>query len=160
MSEKPWIRNHENHFSSRLYSNEANDSSGLHFSVHQWACWMRTRSFPLVLLSSSQILWLQEALPCSPCPGMGLTSPERLEAWTDCGKLPCLLLGRSSCDWGLPCWPSGEEHACQCRRRMILGSGRFPGEGNGNHSSILDWEMDRGAWWATVHGIMKELDTT
>ena len=57
---------------------------------------MRTRSFPLVLLSSSQILWLQEALPRSPCPGMGLTSPERLEAWTEIvGSCP-------ACFWGGP----------------------------------------------------------
>ena len=30
------------------------------------------------------------------------------------------------------------------------------------HSSILAWRipMDRGAWWATVHGVQKELDTT
>ena len=30
------------------------------------------------------------------------------------------------------------------------------------HSSILAWEnlMDRGAWWATAHGVAKELDTT
>ena len=29
------------------------------------------------------------------------------------------------------------------------------------HSSIFAWKivMDRGAWWATVHGIIKELDT-
>ena len=28
------------------------------------------------------------------------------------------------------------------------------------HSSILAWRipMDRGAWWATVHGVAKELD--
>ena len=28
-------------------------------------------------------------------------------------------------------------------------------------SSILAWEnpLDRGAWWATVHGVAKELDT-
>ena len=34
----------------------------------------------------------------------------------------------------------------------IPGSGRSPGEGHGNHSSILAWRilMDRGAWWATV----------
>ena len=30
------------------------------------------------------------------------------------------------------------------------------------HSSILAWRIpiDRGAWWTTVHGVTKELDTT
>ena len=37
----------------------------------------------------------------------------------------------------------------------IPGSGRFPGEGNDNLLQYfrLDNPMDRGAWWATVHGI-------
>ena len=35
------------------------------------------------------------------------------------------------------------------------GSGRFPGGGNGNplQYSCLENPMDRGAWWATVHGV-------
>ena len=35
--------------------------------------------------------------------------------------------------------------------------GRSPGEGNGNplQSSCLENHMDRGAWWATVHGVAK-----
>ena len=39
----------------------------------------------------------------------------------------------------------------------ILGSGRSPGEGNGNplQYSCLENPMDRGAWWATVHGVTK-----
>ena len=39
----------------------------------------------------------------------------------------------------------------------IPGSGRFPGGGNGNllQYSCLDNPMDRGAWWATVHGVAK-----
>ena len=43
----------------------------------------------------------------------------------------------------------------------IPGSGRFPGEGNGNplHYSCLENPMDWGACWATVHGV-SELDTT
>ena len=44
----------------------------------------------------------------------------------------------------------------------IPGSGRPPGEGNGNplQYSCLGNVMDRGAWWATVHGVTKESDTT
>ena len=39
----------------------------------------------------------------------------------------------------------------------IPGSGRSPGEGNGNtlHYFCLGNLMDRGAWWATVHGFAK-----
>ena len=39
----------------------------------------------------------------------------------------------------------------------IPGSGRCPGEGNGNllQYSCLENPMDGGAWWATVHGIAK-----
>ena len=39
----------------------------------------------------------------------------------------------------------------------IPGSERAPGEGNGNplQHSCLENPMDRGAWWATVHGITK-----
>ena len=41
------------------------------------------------------------------------------------------------------------------------GSGRSPGEGNGNplQYSCLGESMDRTAWWATVHRVA-ESDTT
>ena len=45
----------------------------------------------------------------------------------------------------------------------IPGSGRSPGEGNGiplQYYSRLGNPMDRGAWWATIHGVTKELNTT
>ena len=40
----------------------------------------------------------------------------------------------------------------------VLGSGRSPGEGNGNpfQYSCLGYLMDRGAWQATVQGVVKE----
>ena len=40
---------------------------------------------------------------------------------------------------------------------LILGSGRCPGERNGNplQYSCLENPMDRGAWWAAVHGVTK-----
>ena len=39
----------------------------------------------------------------------------------------------------------------------IPGSGRSPGEGNGNSLkySYLGNPMDTGAWWPTVHGVAK-----
>ena len=45
---------------------------------------------------------------------------------------------------------------------LIPGSGRSPGEGNGTllQHSYLENSMDRGAWWAMVHGVAKELDMT
>ena len=45
---------------------------------------------------------------------------------------------------------------------LIPGLGRSPGEGNGNplQSSCLGNPMDRGAWWAIVHGVAKESDTS
>ena len=44
----------------------------------------------------------------------------------------------------------------------IPGSGRSPGEGNGNplQYSCLGNPMDRGAWRTSVHEVEKESDTT
>ena len=44
----------------------------------------------------------------------------------------------------------------------IPGSGRSPGVGNGTllQYSCLGNPTDRGAWWATVHGVTKESDVT
>ena len=40
---------------------------------------------------------------------------------------------------------------------LIPGSGRSPGEGHGNplQYSCLENDTNRGAWWATVHGVAK-----
>ena len=44
----------------------------------------------------------------------------------------------------------------------IPGSRRSLGEENGNplQHSYLGNPMDRGPWWATVHGVVKALDTS
>ena len=50
----------------------------------------------------------------------------------------------------------GKESACRAGDLgSIPGSGRSSAEGNGNplHYSCLEKSMDRGAWWAMVHGI-------
>ena len=44
----------------------------------------------------------------------------------------------------------------------IPGLGRSPGGGHDNllQCSFLQNPMNRGGWWATVHGVAKELDMT
>ena len=44
----------------------------------------------------------------------------------------------------------------------IPGSGRSPAEGNGNafQYPCVENPMDKGAWYALVHGVAKKLDTT
>ena len=45
---------------------------------------------------------------------------------------------------------------------LIPGSERSPGEGNSNplQYSCLGNPIDKGDWWATVHGVAKDSDTT
>ena len=59
---------------------------------------------------------------------------------------------------GCPGWCSGKEFAGDLGDEgSIPGSGRSPGEGNGNplQYSRLQSPMDRGAWRAAVHGAAK-----
>ena len=63
---------------------------------------------------------------------------------------------------GFPGVSDGKESACNAGNLgSILGLGRFPGEGNSYplQYSCLENSMKRGAWQATVHGIVKS-DTT
>ena len=56
---------------------------------------------------------------------------------------------------------SVKESTCNARdirdAGSIPGSGRSPGEGNGDplQYSCLENSMGGGAWWATVHGVAK-----
>ena len=63
----------------------------------------------------------------------------------------------------LPWWLSSKELACNAwDSGSIPGLGRSPGGGNGNPLwySCLRNPLDRGAWWATVHGVAKEFNMT
>ena len=60
--------------------------------------------------------------------------------------------------WDFPHSSVGKESACNAGDRgSIPGSGRSPGEGNGNplQYSCLENPMDRGAWQAIVHGVVR-----
>ena len=60
---------------------------------------------------------------------------------------------------GLSNGASGKEPTCQCRRhkrhKFSPWVMKIPGGGHDNplHYSCLENPMDRGAWWATVHGL-------
>ena len=62
---------------------------------------------------------------------------------------------------GLPGRLTGKESTCQCRRHrrceFDLGLGRSPRERNSTplQNSCLGNPTDRGAWWATAHGVAK-----
>ena len=59
---------------------------------------------------------------------------------------------------GFPDGSEGEESACNPGDPgLITGSGRSPGEGNGNllQYSCLENYIDRGAWQAMVQGIKR-----
>ena len=61
--------------------------------------------------------------------------------------------------WGFPSNSDHKESACNVGDPgSIPGSGRSPGEGNGNPPkySWLENSMNRGAWWTTVHEVTKD----
>ena len=59
---------------------------------------------------------------------------------------------------GFPDSSVGKESTCSAGDPgSIPGSGRSLEKGMATHSSILAWRilMDRGTWWARVHGVAK-----
>ena len=73
-------------------------------------------------------------------------------------KLACFYTQECLRIVDFPAVSDGKESACNTGDSCsISGSGRSPGEGNGNplQYSWLENSMNRGAWQATVHGISK-----
>ena len=59
---------------------------------------------------------------------------------------------------GFPDGSDSKESACNAQDLSSTPrSGKSPGEENGNplQYSCLENSMNRGAWWATVHGVTK-----
>ena len=60
--------------------------------------------------------------------------------------------------WGFPGSSVGKESACSAGDPgSIPGLARSPGAGNGNplQYPCLENPINRGAWWAAVHGVAK-----
>ena len=97
-------------------------------------------------------LTFRHLVPARPFSAPVLCVPDNLPV------LGLLSIPHPSPPHGLPCGSDGKESACTMGDPgSIPGSGRCPGEGNGNslQYSCLENPMDRGAWWATVHGVTK-----
>ena len=83
-------------------------------------------------------------------------SKQRRDSWTALSRLDAWLHEGIALRWS-----SGKESSCQCKNAgdagSIPGLRRSPGEGNGNplQYTCLENSMDRGAWWAIVHGVTK-----
>ena len=78
-------------------------------------------------------------------------------------KLVALYLLKSDIIEGFPGGSEVKASACNVGDlASIPGSGRSPGEGNGNplQYSCLENPMDRGAWWAAVHGVAMDIIET
>ena len=72
--------------------------------------------------------------------------------WT---HINCLLYSKQGLHW----WLSAEESASNARDiGLILGSGKSPGEENGNplQFSCLGNSMDKGAWQAIIQRVAKD----
>ena len=65
--------------------------------------------------------------------------------------------------YGASLGPSGKEPACQCRRHGFSPwAGKIPWKGKWQPTPVFlsgqEDPMDRGAWWAAVHGAAEVLD--
>ena len=94
----------------------------------------------------------------APCTLQQLPTGCPFHTWGCMCFLATLSLSRPLLPLGLPGGSDVKGSACNAGDMgSIPGSGRFPGEGNGNplQDSCLENPMDGGAWWATVHGVAK-----
>ena len=121
----------------------------------------------------AQCMWSPSHVKCVKCSPHALrrhsrpTGPSHKQIWSWQVTVPSLAFGLGILVWISsyfflsPVFPGGSEvkvSACNAGDPgSNPGSGRSPGEGNCNplQYSCLESHMDRGAWWATVHGVAK-----
>ena len=109
-----------------------------------------------VLHSIGQKIWKTEHWPQDWKRSVFIPIPKKGNA-KECSNYHTIaLISRASKDF-----PGGSDGKVSAYNAgdlgSIPGSGRSPGEGNGNplQYSCLENPMDGGAWWATVHGVTK-----
>ena len=111
---------------------------------------------------SRQEYWSELPFP-SPTHACMLSCFSHLQLYASPQDSPGKNTGVGAISFSTPWWFSGKESTCQCRRlRFNPWVGKIPCRRNRNGNPIqyscLGNPMDRGAWWATVHGVTKESD--
>ena len=95
----------------------------------------------------------------------GVTHPDLAIMGPEISKSGMLVIGLGVI-WHCYGFPGGSDSKVSAYNvgdsGSIPGLGRSPGAGHGNplQYSCLDNPMDRGAWWAAIHRVAKESDTT
>ena len=108
---------------------------------------------PLLLLPSvfsSIKVFSNESVLCIRCQSIG--------PWASASVLPMNIQDWFPLQYSFPGGSEVKVSASNARDLgLIPGSGRSPGEGNGNplQYSCVENPMDGGAWWATVHRVAK-----
>ena len=129
--------------------------------IHTWLSTTTTNSLPIMKYQAFWIIFTDTVFLLSPaCPRLKCL-PFLWAPVTSLGAIITfycdnwiLFPPRSQAAGG----SDGKESACNGGDPgSIPGLGRSPGEENGNplQYSCLENSMDRGAWWATVHGVAK-----
>ena len=109
-------------------------------------------------------LWTRQPAPCPTC--LSASPPAQLPNPPTQVQRVGLLINNWKGWWinltfETPDFPGGSDGKASAYNAgdpgSIPGLGRSPGEGNGNRLqySCLENPMDRGAWWATVHGVAR-----
>ena len=108
--------------------------------------WLTSACFNRLKGKSFEGNILEEGRVCVP----GLRSVPECLWWHSCYWVSQLLGFPGSSDCKVSAYNAGDLGS-------IPRSGRLPGEGNGIplQYSCLENPMDRGAWWATAHGVAK-----
>ena len=116
-----------------------------------------TRGSPATFSYSSRIWWL--SLPVPAFSRMSCKWGQSVwTRWSGFFYAASRVWAPSRLQWGFPGGSDGKASACSAGDPgSTPGSGRSPGEGNSNplQYSRLKNSMDRGAWWATAHGVAK-----
>ena len=163
MGHPPWERNHLRRH--RLYLTTGHSVSAL-VQLQPASCpWEPVCLFPKLHVFIYNSLALSSSLSFLPPPPTSFLPFFSFSLYPSNSLPPSLYIGSPSCAIGR-CGEEGIFPGGSVVKNLpanardvdsISGSGRFPGVGNGSplQYSCLENLRDRGAWWATVHGIAK-----